>query len=75
MRKDEDQQRKAWKEMLDIHADQVFTIGVVNSTLQPILVSNKLQQRARRGLLQLEPGGLFRRPQARHLLVRGRVIG
>ncbi|MEM7212460.1 MAG: ABC transporter substrate-binding protein [Pseudomonadota bacterium] len=55
----EDQQRKAWKEMLDIHADQVFTIGVVNSTLQPILVSNKLKNVPEEAFYNWSPGAYF----------------
>ena len=56
---DEVQQEKAWKDMLDIHADQVFTIGVVNSTLQPILVSNKLQNVPEEAFYNWSPGAYF----------------
>ncbi len=32
-----------WHKMLGIKADQVFTIGIVNSTLQPILISARMR--------------------------------
>ncbi|MHA1190544.1 MAG: ABC transporter substrate-binding protein, partial [Alphaproteobacteria bacterium] len=33
----------AWREMLDIYTDQVFTIGIVSGALQPVVVSKKLK--------------------------------
>ena len=56
---DEAQQGKAWKEMLDIHADQVFTIGVVNSTLQPILVNDRLRNVPEEAFYNWSPGAYF----------------
>ena len=34
------QQRPIWREMLQINADQVFAIGIINGTRQPVVVSN-----------------------------------
>ena len=39
----------AWHKMLALYTDQVFSIGIVNATLQPIVATAKLQQRARQG--------------------------
>ncbi len=32
-----------WDKMLAINADQVFTIGIVNGTQQPVVVDDKLR--------------------------------
>ena len=56
---DEAQQRKAWEEMLEIHADQVFTIGIINSTLQPVLVNNRLRNVPMEAFYNWSPGAYF----------------
>ena len=48
-----------WKRMLAIHADQVFSIGVVAGTLQPVVVSNKLRNVPVEGVFNWEPGAHF----------------
>jgi peptide/nickel transport system substrate-binding protein len=45
--------------MLRIHADNVFTIGIVNSTLQPIVVSRRLRNVPDEGWYSFEPGALL----------------
>ncbi|MGB3718742.1 MAG: ABC transporter substrate-binding protein [Hyphomicrobiaceae bacterium] len=50
-----------WHEMLQIHADQVFTIGTVNSTQQPLVVSKDLVNVPEKGIWAFEPGGYFGR--------------
>jgi peptide/nickel transport system substrate-binding protein len=52
-----------WRRMLQIHAEQVFTIGIVNSTLQPIVASRKLRNIPDQGWYSFEPGaflGMYR---------------
>lgn len=44
-----------WQKMLDIHADQVYSIGTVNGTLQPVVKSDKLQNVPHDGLYGFEP--------------------
>ena len=44
-----------WHKMLSIHADQVFTIGIVNSTLQPILHTARLRNMPEQGLFGFDP--------------------
>ncbi|MGO4406913.1 ABC transporter substrate-binding protein [Bosea sp. RAF48] len=56
-----DQRRTIWHKMLAINAEQVFTIGVINSTLQPIVVSRDLRNVPEVGLYSFEPGAFIGR--------------
>ena len=56
-----EQRRHIWREMLRINAEQLFTIGVVNSTLQPVVVSRSLRNVPEVGLYSFEPGAFFGR--------------
>ncbi len=67
---DREQQRAIWQEMLAAYTDQVFSIGTVNNSRQPVVVSKKLQQRAAGSAVHLGADGLFRSLSSRHLLVR-----
>lgn len=49
----------AWKEMLEIHADQQFTIGVVSGILQPIVVKNRLKNVPKKAIFNWNPGAQF----------------
>ncbi len=49
----------AWKKILKINADQVFTIGTVNATMQPVVVSRRLHNVPREGVYSFEPGAYF----------------
>ena len=42
--------------MLDIHADQVYTIGVVAAIPQPVVVNARLRNVPERGVYNWEPG-------------------
>lgn len=53
------QREKIWKEMLDLHADQVFTIGIVNRTKQPIVAANDLKNFPDHGIYSFEPRAFF----------------
>lgn len=44
-----------WHQMLSLYTQQVFSIGLINSTLQPILKSAKLQNVPARGLYGFDP--------------------
>lgn len=44
-----------WHKMLSIYTDQVFSIGLVNGTLQPILRSSHLQNVPEKGLYGFDP--------------------
>ncbi len=50
---------KIWHEMLAIHADQVFTIGLIAAVPQPVVVSNRLRNVPAKGIYNWEPGAHF----------------
>lgn len=50
---------KIWQRILDIHADQVFTIGIVCCTKQPVVVTNRLKNVPREGVYAWNPGAHF----------------
>lgn len=54
-----EERRAAWHEMLSIYTDQVFSIGTINSTLQPVVVSAKLRNVPEKGIYAFEPGAFF----------------
>ncbi len=56
---DVEQRRDIWRRMLEINADQVFTIGIVNRTRQPVVVSNLLRNVPDVGVYAFEPGSYF----------------
>lgn len=54
-----EQRRQIWYEMLEIHADQVFSIGLVAGVLQPIVLDEKLRNLPEEGLWNWDPGAHF----------------
>lgn len=52
-------QRKIWERMLEIHADQVFTIGLIAAVPQPVVTSARLQNVPKKGVYNWEPGAHF----------------
>lgn len=50
---------KIWHRMLAIHADQQFSIGVVNNVMQPVVVSNSLKNVPEKGMYNWDPGAYF----------------
>ena len=55
----EDERSQIWKDMLAIHADQVYTIGTVSGVLQPVVVSNRLRNVPVEGIYNWNPGAFF----------------
>ena len=49
--------RKAWDNILETNADQVFSIGTVNGILQPIVVGPKVRNVPKEGYYAWDPGG------------------
>nr|WP_316655423.1 ABC transporter substrate-binding protein [uncultured Gellertiella sp.] len=47
--------KRIWTEMLDLYTDQVFSIGIVNGGLQPVLHATRLQNVPEQGLFGFEP--------------------
>ncbi|MCF8480494.1 MAG: ABC transporter substrate-binding protein [Rhodospirillum sp.] len=46
----------AWREMLDIHASEQFTLGTVNATLQPVVSNKALRNTPETGVYCWNPG-------------------
>ncbi len=53
------ERKSIWKEMLEIHADQMFTIGLISGVLQPVVVNNQLRNVPERGVYNWDPGAHF----------------
>jgi peptide/nickel transport system substrate-binding protein len=49
----------AWREMLEIHADQVFAIGLLAEAPQPVVVSRRLRNVPEKAIWAWEPGAHF----------------
>ena len=57
---DNDEQRtQIWHQMLSGYADQVFTIGTVNNSRQPVVISNDLRNVPEDGIYAWEPTSYF----------------
>ena len=48
-----------WHEMLEIRAEQVFTLGIVAGVPQPVVVSRRLRNVPEKGAYSWEPGAYF----------------
>ena len=53
------ERNRIWKQMLMLRADQVFTIGLVSSVLQPVVVHNDLRNVPDNGFYSWVPGAYF----------------
>ncbi len=51
--------RDAWREMLAIHAEQVFTIGLIGQVLQPVAADPRLRNLPAEAPYLYEPGAYF----------------
>jgi peptide/nickel transport system substrate-binding protein len=54
-----EERRRIWSRMLEINAEEVFSIGVVNRVKQPVVVSNRLRNVPIEGVYGFEPGAYF----------------
>jgi len=54
-----EERRKIWHRMLAIYTDQVFTIGVVCCTRQPVVVSRRLRNVPEEAMYNWDPGAHF----------------
>jgi peptide/nickel transport system substrate-binding protein len=50
---------RVWRRMLDNHAQNVWTIGIVNQTYQPIVASRRLRNLPEEGWYSFEPGAFL----------------
>ena len=55
----DEERAEIWAKMLEIHAQQVFTIGIVARTLQPIVVNAAIRNVPPEGLYSWDPGAYF----------------
>jgi peptide/nickel transport system substrate-binding protein len=55
----QEERREIWHEMLGIYTDQVYSIGTVNSTLQPVVVTAQMRNVPEEGVWSFEPGAYF----------------
>lgn len=55
----EAEQAEIWREMLAIHADQVFAIGILAEAPQPVVVSNRMRNVPERAIWAWDPGAHF----------------
>ncbi|MEQ8441084.1 MAG: ABC transporter substrate-binding protein [Alphaproteobacteria bacterium] len=53
------ERREIWETMLQIHAEQLPTIGIISGVLQPIVVRNGLMNLPEEGLWNWDPGAHF----------------
>ncbi|MCG8594066.1 MAG: ABC transporter substrate-binding protein [Kiloniellales bacterium] len=51
--------RKVWRQILEIHADQVFTLGTVSAIPQPVVVNKRLRNLPKKGIYSWYPGSFF----------------
>ena len=50
---------RIWQEMLDLHVDQQFTIGVIAGVPQPVVARDTLMNVPERGFYNWDPGAFF----------------
>lgn len=53
------QQKEAWEHILDINAENLFSIGLVGNVPQPVVVADGLKNVPEKGIHSWEPGGFF----------------
>jgi peptide/nickel transport system substrate-binding protein len=53
------EREQIWHRLLTIHADEVFTIGVVSGVRQPVIVRNTLKNVPQEAIYNWNPGAQF----------------
>ena len=56
---DRAEREKIWLRMLEIHSEQMFTIGVVSGVRHPVVVNNYLHNVPKKGFYDIKPGAYF----------------
>ena len=54
-----EQRESIWHQMLEIHRDHMFSIGIVNHVPHPVVVSNYLHNVPQTGFYDISPGAYF----------------
>jgi peptide/nickel transport system substrate-binding protein len=55
----EEEHMRIWRDMLQIWADEVFSIGTVAGVLQPVVINAKLRNVPEQGIYNWDPGAYF----------------
>ncbi len=55
----QNERESIWHEMLQIHSEEVFSIGLICGVPQPIVVNNKLRNVPEKGVYSWEPNAFF----------------
>ncbi|MFB0992038.1 MAG: ABC transporter substrate-binding protein, partial [Rhodospirillales bacterium] len=55
----DDEREKIWHQILEINADQVFSIGLIAGIPQPVVVNNTLRNVPKKGVYNWDPGAHF----------------
>ena len=53
------QRARIWRRMLELHADQVFTLGLIAAIPQPVVIGNKLRNVPKEAVYSWNPGAYF----------------
>jgi peptide/nickel transport system substrate-binding protein len=56
---DRETRTRIWREMLEINAEELFTIGILGNTLQPVVVAERLRGVPEKGVYAWDPGAHF----------------
>ena len=54
-----EERTKIWHRMLQIHAEQQYSIGIVSGVAQPVVVRNTLRNVPEKGIYNWDPGAFF----------------
>ena len=55
----ESEQTRVWHEMLEIYSDNLFTIGILNGTKQPVVTAPNMRNVPTDGVFAFNPGAYF----------------
>ncbi len=53
------EKEEAWREILEIHAEEVYTIGLIAEVPQPVVVAHALRNVPEKGIYNWDPGAQF----------------
>jgi peptide/nickel transport system substrate-binding protein len=56
---DDDTRADIWQQMLQIHADETFSIGIVAGVMQPVVTSGKMKNIPDEAVYNWDPGAMF----------------
>lgn len=56
---DRAEKTKIWHQILEIHSAETFSIGIVNKTLQPVVLHRQLRNVPEKGVYNWDPGAYF----------------